>query len=93
MRALEAAGAGTQGGDRQRRRVVDEEIEVLELVANREHAVEVGADQLALADLLRRDLGLLGDHARGELLGRHFQGEATTAPSTAQGLPSTMSSR
>ena len=33
------------------------------------------ADQLALADLFRRDLGLLGDHAGGELLGRHFERE------------------
>ena len=75
VRALQPAGAGAQRGDRQRRRVVDEEVQVLELVADRQDLVEVAADQLALADLLRRDLGLLGEHAGGELLGRHFERE------------------
>ncbi len=75
MRALQPAGAGAQRGDAERRRVVDEEVQMLELAADLEHLVEVAADQLALADLLGRDLGLLGEHARGELLRRHFERE------------------
>ena len=46
-------------------------------MAHRQHAVEVRAYQLALADLFRGDLGLLGDHAGGELLGRHLEREET----------------
>jgi hypothetical protein len=75
VRALQPAGAGAQGRDRQCRRVVDEEVEVLQLVADRQDPVEVAGYELALADLLRRHFGLLGEHAGGELLGRHFQGE------------------
>lgn len=67
--------ARAQGGDGQRRCVVDEQVEMLELLADRQDLVEVAAQQLALADLLRRDAGLLGENTRGELFGRHFQRE------------------
>src|ERR1700719_3915859 len=44
---------GAQRGDGERGRVVDEEVQVLELVAYREHPVEVRAYEFALADLFR----------------------------------------
>ena len=48
---------------------------MLEVLAHLDDAVEVAADQLALADLLGRDARLFRQDAVGQLLGRHFERE------------------
>jgi len=75
MGALQAARPGPERGDGKRRCVIDEEIEMLEFLADRQHLVEIAADQLALADLFGRHLGLFGQHSGGQLLRRHFERE------------------
>ena len=74
--ALQAPGAGAHGRHREAGRVVDEEVQRLQLLGRDDQPGEivVPAD-LAAPDAVRGDLGALGQDAHGELLGRHFQGE------------------
>ncbi len=73
--ALEPARARAQRRDGQRRRVVDVERQALELLRHDHHPLEVVVRQLAAADALGGNAGLLGQDAGGELLGRHLERE------------------
>ena len=73
--ALQAAGAGGDGRDRQRRGVVDEERAVLEVAGGLDEAAHLLLGHVAVADLVRGDAGRLGEHAGGELLGGHLERE------------------
>ena len=73
--ALEAAGARGKLGDGDAAGLIDEQREAGHFLAGLDQALELGLVDHAAADLLRRDAGLLGHDARGELLGRHFERE------------------
>ena len=75
MLAPEPARPGAQGADGERRRVVDEDGDLIQGLAGRRQPGELVVGQLALAHAVRRDVGLLGQDAAGQLLGRHLQGE------------------
>ena len=72
---LEAAGARPQRGDGQAGRVVDVERQALELGGGARQLAEVLLADLAHAQIFRADPRLLGEDARGELVGRHFEAE------------------
>ena len=55
--------------------LVDIKRKVLEFLGDLDDAVELLGLDAAAADALRRDIGLLGDDAGRELLGRHFERE------------------
>ena len=55
--------------------LVDIKRQVLQLLGDLDDAVELVGIDAAAADALGRDIGLLGDDAGGELLGRHFERE------------------
>ena len=73
--ALQAAGAGGDGGDRQRGGVVDEERAVLQRLGRLDEAAHLLLGHVAVADLVRGDAGGLGEDAGGELLGGHLERE------------------
>ena len=61
--------------DRDAAGLVDEERDCCHLLADLDQALELVLVDHAAADLLRGNAGLLGQDARGELLGRHLQRE------------------
>ena len=67
--------AGAQARHGERGRIVDEERQALDLLAGLDDAAEVDIAHLAAPEPVRRDLGLLGEDPRRELLGRHLEGE------------------
>jgi len=67
--------ARTQRGDRQARRVVDIERQILQLARGVGEALEFGHADMPGAQFLRHDLGPLGKNTPGELVGRHFEAE------------------
>ena len=73
--ALETARPGGELGDGDAAGLVDVEGDLLHLARRLGDAVEVLFGDVAAADLVGGDLALLGDDARGELLGRHFERE------------------
>ena len=73
--ALQAPGAGGEGGDRQRRRVVDEERAFSSSLAASMKRRISSSVMSPCADLVRGHAGGLGEDAGGELLGGHFQRE------------------
>ena len=79
MRAFEAPRARAQPGDGEAGRVVDEEWHRGKPLARLDEAVEVLARHLALADVVGRHARFLGQDARRELLGRHFEREEADA--------------
>ena len=72
---MSRARARGQLADRQAAGFVDVERQVLQLDRDVLDLLEIGFVDGAAADLVRRDAGLLGDDAGGELFGRHFQRE------------------
>ena len=75
MAALETAGAGAQARDGERRCVVDEEGQPFHRLAGADDPDEIRIPHLAAPELVGRNLGLLGEDPRRELLGRHFERE------------------
>ena len=73
--ALQPPRAGGKLGDGDAAGLVDIEREMLQLLRHLDDAVELVGIDAAAADALGRDIGLLGDDAGGELLGRHFERE------------------
>jgi hypothetical protein len=64
-------------GDADAAGLVDIERQMLQLLGDLDDAVELVCIDPAAADTFRGDIGLLGDDAGGELLGRHFKREET----------------
>ena len=73
--ALEPSGAGRQLGDRNAAGLVDVERDLLHISDCVGNAMEIVLGDVAAADLVRSDAGLLGDDAGRQLLRRHFEGE------------------
>ena len=71
--ALEAAGAGGKGRDRQGGCVVDVEGAGFERFGSLDEAAEFFFGHIAFANLLGRDFGSFGKDAGGELFGGHLQ--------------------
>jgi hypothetical protein len=60
-------------GDGDTAGLVDVERDLLHHLRAADQFFEIGLGDLAAADFRRRDFGLFGDDAGGELFGRHFQ--------------------
>ena len=75
MLALDAPRTRAQFRGRQRRRVVDEDLGVLQLLGRAGDARPVVLGQLAAADIAQVHAAHRRQHARQDLLGRHFQRE------------------
>ncbi len=72
---LEPAGAGAERRDGEARRVVDIERQAFELGRGPGEVAEILLADLAHAQILGADPGLLGEDSGGELVGRHLQAE------------------
>ena len=75
LAAQQAPGARAKLGDADRRRVVDEELQVLQLLARLKYRVELGLADAPAPDLVGGHLRPLGEDAQRQLLGRHLQRE------------------
>src|SRR5262249_54028125 len=73
--SFETPSAGGKLRDGQSARLVDEERQVLQLDRHVLDSLEVPFVDAAAPDRARRNTALLGDDARGKLLGRHFERE------------------
>jgi len=71
----EPARTGTQAGDGEPGRVVDEQGQLCQSLRRKGKLLEVLAADLAHAQGFGADAGLLGQDARGELVGAHFEAE------------------
>ncbi|MDF2782518.1 MAG: hypothetical protein K0S96_2323 [Geminicoccaceae bacterium] len=88
---LEPARAGPERRDRQRRGVVDEQRATREVLARLDHALPLVLPELAAAQVVRAQVGLGGEQAHRELLGRHLereQADRVAAAGQALGLRS-----
>jgi hypothetical protein len=72
---LEPASAGAERGDGEARRVVNVERQTLQLGSRAGERTELLLADAAHAQVFRADARLLGEDARGELVGRHFEAE------------------
>ena len=84
--ALQPPRAGGELGDGDAAGLVDIERQMLQLLRHLDDAVELVGIDAAAADALGRNIGLLGDDAGGELLGRHFQREEADHGAVERGL-------
>ena len=70
---LQAPGAGAQRRYRQRRRVVDEQLQCGQTLARLDKLVEILMADIAAPDAVRGNTRFLGENSGGELLRRHFE--------------------
>ena len=84
--ALQPPRAGGELGDGDAAGLVDIKRQMLQLLGDLDDAVELVGIDAAAADALGRNIGLLGDDAGGELLGRHFEREEADHGAVERGL-------